>query len=173
MHRNLEILSYIIEGELTHKDSLNNFITLKKGDIQYMSTGKGIYHSEINNTEVDLRLLQIWILPNARNLEPKQSFIDTNKYLVPNELFKAVSLSEAPIIINQDINLYLLKLDKDKEIDFEVNVDRQAYVVQIEGSSNINEFNLQAKDALQSVEENLHIKSSIDSHIIIIEMKKA
>lgn len=171
-HRNLEILSYIIEGELTHKDSLNNFVVLKKGDLQFMSTGKGIYHSELNKTDADLRLLQIWILPSSRNLEPEHTVINTNKYLVQNELFKVVSHSDAPITINQDINLYILKLDSDKELDFEVGIDRQAYIVQIEGYSNINGFNLKEKDALQTVEDNLHIKSKIDSHILIIEMKK-
>lgn len=172
LHRNLEILSYIIEGELTHKDSLNNFIAIKKGDLQFMSTGKGIYHSEFNKTETDLRLLQIWILPSTRNLEPQHSIIDTNKYIIPNQLFKAVSLSDAPIIINQDINLYILKLDSNRELDFEVSIERQAYLVQIEGSSNINGFTLREKDALQSVEDNLNIKSNIDSHILIIEMRK-
>lgn len=172
LHRNLEILSYIIDGELTHKDSLNNYVILKEGNLQYMSAGKGVYHSEFNKTDSDLRLLQIWILPNTRNLDPTHTVIDTNQYLKPNELFKVASLNDTPIKINQDVNIYILKLKEKKELEFEVGIDRQAYLVQIEGISNINGFKLKAKDALKSIEDNLHIISQSDSHILIIEMKK-
>lgn len=172
LHRNLEIFSYILEGELTHKDSLDNFITLKSGDLQHMSAGKGIYHSEINTGKSDLKLLQIWVLPKVRNLDPKHTLINTSDFEIKNKPFLVASSKDAPIIVNQDINMYLLKLKTLEETVFEVAEDRQAYLVQIEGSSNINKHNLNAKDALEIIEENITIKAHENSHIIIIEMKK-
>ncbi|MCK9471439.1 MAG: pirin family protein [Bacilli bacterium] len=172
LHRNLEILSYIIEGELTHKDSLNNFVVLKKGDLQHMSAGKGIYHSEFNKSNEDLRLLQIWILPNKRNLDPVHNLIDTTDYLKDNQLTLVASMKETPILINQDVNVYILNLEKDNKIDFETSEERQAYLVQIDGRSNINGFDLKSKDAMQIVEDKISITAITNSHFIIIEMKK-
>lgn len=171
LHRNLEIITYVIEGSLTHKDSLNNYLTLKAGDIQHMSAGKGIYHSEFNEGDQDLKLIQIWILPEKRNLDPTHSLFET-KNLELNQLHKVASKEDAPLLVNQDVNIYILRLEKDKEINFEVLESRQAYLVSIEGSSIINQIKVKDKDALEVIEENLSIKALTDSHFIIIEMKK-
>jgi redox-sensitive bicupin YhaK (pirin superfamily) len=171
-HRNLEILTFVIQGELTHKDSLNNITTLKAGFLQHITSGKGMYHSEFNLGNTDSRILSIWILPNVRNLEPSYNLIDTNDYLEDNTFIKIASLNDATIIINQDINLYILKLKDEKEISFEILADRQAYLVQIEGRTNINGFDLKPKDALKIIEHNLIIKALADSYILLIEMKK-
>ena len=171
-HRNLEILTLMIEGEMTHRDSLNNEIVLKAGDLQYMSAGKGIVHSEINKSNQDNRLLQIWILPSVRNLEPKHNLLKTNELLSLNEFVKVAGSKDAPIIINQDANIYLLKLEENNEINFEILEERQAYLVQIEGRSNINGLSILTHDALEIIEENITIKAEENSYIIIIEMKK-
>ena len=171
LHRNLEIITYVIEGSLTHKDSLNNYLTLKAGDIQHMSAGKGIYHSEFNEGDQDLKLIQIWILPEKRNLDPTHSLFET-KNLELNQLHKVASKEDAPLLVNQDVNIYILRLEKDKEINFEVLESRQAYLVSIEGSSIVNQIEVKDKDALEVIEENLSIKALTDSHFIIIEMKK-
>lgn len=171
LHRNLEIITYVIEGSLTHKDSLNNYLTLEAGDIQHMSAGKGIYHSEFNEGDQDLKLIQIWILPEKRNLDPTHSLFET-KNLELNQLHKVACKEDAPLLVNQDVNIYILRLEKDKEINFEVLESRQAYLVSIEGSSIINQIEVKDKDALEVIEENLSIKALTDSHFIIIEMKK-
>ena len=80
---------------------------------------------------------------------------------------------EAPIQINQDANFYVIELDKDKETEFLMGSDRQAYIVQIEGSSEINDINLSERDAMEVVEENLKIKALENIHLLVIEMKKA
>ena len=77
------------------------------------------------------------------------------------------------IKINQDANFYVIELDKDKETEFLVDSDRQAYIVQIEGSSEINDINLSERDAMEVVEENLKIKALENIHLLVIEMKKA
>jgi len=172
LHRNLEILSYVVQGELTYKDSLHNNVVINEGYLQHISAGKGIYHSEFNMGNIDLRLIQIWILPNMRNLDPSYNFIDTKKIIKINQLNKLVSIESAPIIINQDVNIYILKLEENNEINFDVNEDRQTYLLQVEGKSNINGFNLKARDALKSFANNLNIKALYASHLLIIEMKK-
>ena len=92
-----------------------------------------------------------------------------------NKWFHMVSAKngEAPIQINQDTNFYVIELDKDKETEFLMGSDRQAYIVQIEGSSEINDINLSERDAMEVVEENLKIKALENIHLLVIEMKKA
>ena len=69
-HDNMEIISYVVDGQLTHRDNLGNGSRLERGDVQYMSAGSGIMHSEYNDTNEPLRFLQIWILPDEKNAEP-------------------------------------------------------------------------------------------------------
>ncbi|WP_040213719.1 pirin family protein [Clostridium polynesiense] len=173
-HDNMEILSYVVEGELTHGDSMGNKKTITRGDIQYMSAGTGVIHSEFNNGQDNLRFLQMWIYPDRKNHIP-----DYGDHLFKwedrkNKWLHMVSGKEgtAPININQDANVYVIELDKDKEISFPVDNDRQAYLVQIEGSSKINKIQLFERDALEIVEEGINIRASETSHILIIEMAK-
>lgn len=79
---------------------------------------------------------------------------------------------DAPIRINQDVNVYAIELDKDMEISFPIKEGRQAYMVQIEGSSKVNQIELNTRDALEVVEEDILIKSIENSHVLILEMKK-
>jgi len=91
-----------------------------------------------------------------------------------NKWLNIVSSKEgnAPIKVNQDVNIFVLELDKDKEIEFKVEEGRQAYLVQIEGTSDINKIILNMRDGLEIIEEDIKIKAIETSHILIIEMKK-
>lgn len=173
-HRNMEIITYVIDGALTHQDSMGNVGTLNRGDLQYMSAGTGVFHSEHNYGKDILRLLQIWIIPNAFGLKPKYEEYRLAWNLRKNKWFKIASNSdpEVPIKINQDVNIYLLELDKNHKINFPIANNRQAYLVQIEGKSVINQNILDAKDALEIVEEDIMIQAKETSHFIIIEMQK-
>ncbi|HHY28283.1 MAG TPA: pirin family protein [Desulfitobacterium dehalogenans] len=173
-HRDMEIVSYIVNGELTHGDSMGNKRTLSRGHVQYMSAGTGVLHSEHNLGEELLRFLQIWIIPDKKGYEPNYGdyLFDWNDR--KNKWLHIVSSKEgnAPIKINQDSNLFALELDKDQEIDFTVDKDRQAYLVQIEGSSDINSIVLNMRDALEITEEDIKIKALETSHFLVVEMKK-
>ncbi|WP_019849983.1 pirin family protein [Desulfitobacterium sp. PCE1] len=173
-HRDMEIVSYVVNGELTHGDSMGNKRTLSRGHVQYMSAGTGVLHSEHNFGEELLRFLQIWIIPNKKGCEPNYGdyLFDWNDR--KNKWLHIVSSIEgnAPIKINQDSNLFALELDKDQEIDFKVGKDRQAYLVQIEGSSDINSIVLNMRDALEITEEDIKIKALETSHFLVVEMKK-
>jgi len=170
-HRNIEIITYILKGKLTYKDSLNNYLDLTAGMVQHVSAGKGIVQREMNLEEEDLKLIQIWILPDKRNLEPTHSIYDASKINL-NSFFKVAANTDAPLIINQDVNIYLLKLEPNKKTSFKMNEDRQGYLVQIEGEAIINTIHMQEKDALEIYEEDLNIKAISFSNIILIEMKK-
>lgn len=174
-HKDMEIITYVIDGELTHKDSMGNSRTLSRGHMQYMSAGTGVQHSEYNLGNAKLRLLQLWIIPDKKGYIPNygdrnfrwEDRIDNWMYMVSSQE------GDGPIKINQDINIYTNYLEKDGEESFKVRENRQAYLVQIEGSSNINDMDLNEGDALEIIEENIKIEAKENSHFIVIEMRKS
>ena len=173
-HRNMEIISYVVNGELTHGDSMGNKNTISRGHVQYMSAGTGVYHSEHNVGKDTLRFLQIWILPDQQDYKPnygdyKFNFNDRLNKWLPIASGKNGS---APIKINQDVNIYSIELEEGRDIDFKVNKGRQAYLVQIEGNSLINKIELNERDGMEIIEEDILIKAQKTSHILILEMNK-
>lgn len=173
-HKDMEIVSYVVKGALTHGDSMGNENTLTRGQVQYMSAGTGVYHSEYNLGDNTLRFLQIWILPDNTGYKPNYGdyrFIWEER---KNKWLHMVSskYGSAPIKINQDFNIYSIELDINEEIDFPVNKGRQAYILQVEGSSSINGIPLNERDASEVIEENIYIKVKNTSHILVLEMKK-
>jgi len=173
-HRDMEIISYVIDGELTHGDSMGNKRTLSRGHVQYMSAGTGVFHSEHNLGEETLRFLQIWIYPDKNGYEPNYGDYKFEWNDRKNKWLNIVSSKEgnAPIKVNQDVNIFVLELDKDKEIEFKVEEGRQAYLVQIEGRTDINNIGLNMRDGLEIIEEDIKIKAIETSHFLLIEMKK-
>ena len=173
-HENMEIITYVINGELTHKDSLGNIETLTRGDVQYLSAGDGIYHSEYNFHKFEnLRLLQMWIVPPQKGLSKlygSHKFLNEDR---KNKLLNIVSSNKglSPIKIYQDVNFFASELEKEKTLDFKISENRQIYFVQIEGSSILNGIILNSGDAAEiNNENNLRIESIENSHFLFIEM---
>lgn len=160
-HRDMEIISYVVNGELTHGDSMGNKNTISRGHAQYMSAGTGVYHSEHNFGKDTLRLLQIWILPDKQDYDPNYGDYKFNWNDRQNKWLHMVSGKDgsAPIKINQDMNIYALEIEEGKDIDFKVNKGRQAYLVQVEGNSLINEIELNERDGMEIFEEDILIKA--------------
>lgn len=176
-HRDMEILSYVIDGELTHADSMGNKSTLTRGQVQYMSAGTGVLHSEHNRGTDRLRFLQIWILPDKSGHTPNYgdypfALADRENAWLPIATGAQNGASKAPIKIHQDINAYATILEKGKSLDFEVNPGRQAYLVMMEGKADINGIRLGMRDALEIVEENITITAQETAHCLVIEMAK-
>lgn len=173
-HRDMEIISYVVDGNLTHGDSMQNKKSLSRGAVQYMSAGTGIMHSEHNLGDSTSRFLQIWIVPDKKGYTPQYGDYQFDWELRVDKWFKIVSgqNGDAPIKINQDANIYAIEITEGHTIEFKVEKDRQAYLVLIEGIAQINEHILKTRDALESVEESLSIKANQKSHIIVIEMQK-
>ena len=173
-HRDIEIISYVVNGELTHGDSMGNKNTISRGQVQYMSAGTGVFHSEHNLGKDELRFLQVWIFPDKKGYEPNYGDYRFEWDDRHNNWLHMVSSrdGDAPVKTNQDMNIYSLELEKGKGISFSVGEGRQAYLVQIEGSSSINDIRLSDRDGMEIAEENISIKAESASHIVVFEMKK-
>jgi len=147
-HRDMEIISYVITGALEHKDTLGNSTVIWPGEIQTMSAGTGVQHSEYNHIkDKTSHFLQIWILPNGQGLKPnygQKSFVEDLKN---KDLVLAVAGTSQPgaITINQDVNLYLSQIGKDKVIDFKFQQNRYGWVQLVRGALSVKAGNEQAE----------------------------
>lgn len=177
-HENMEILSYVVEGELSHADSMGNKQTLTRGQVQYMSAGTGIVHSEHNWGKNPLRFLQIWIFASRRGIKPNYG---DYRFKMEDRQDKWLALatdvnntnSEAPIKIHADINAYASLITQGRSLDFKVGKGRQAYLVLIEGQISVGEISLAQRDALEIVEQDINIDAKQTAHVLVIEMAKA
>lgn len=174
-HKDMEIISYVVDGGLSHADSMGNERTLYRGEVQYMSAGTGVVHSEHNRESETLRLLQIWIIPDKKGYEPTYGDFRYNWEDRVNKWLNIVSSKDGDSIIkiNQDANFYVTELEEGKELEFKVGSGRQAYLVQIEGESDINGISLSQRDGMEVIEEDIVVKAkSNKSHVLVIELAK-
>jgi redox-sensitive bicupin YhaK (pirin superfamily) len=174
-HSDFEILSYVVDGALTHADSMGNEHTLTRGEVQYMSAGTGVLHSEHNRGDVTLRFLQIWIFPDAKGHPPAYG-----DHRFPWEARENAWLliatgpdGDGPITVHQDVRIMAAELEAGRELGCAVGPGRQAYLVQIEGSSSVNGVELDERDALEIVGEDVIITAATTSHVLVIEMAQA
>ncbi|MDR2146528.1 MAG: pirin family protein [Tannerella sp.] len=174
-HRDMEIISYVIQGELSHRDSMGNAHTLTRGQSQYMSAGTGVTHSEYNHGDGDLRFAQIWIFPDRKGYKPNYGdyrfrWEDRFDRWLPIATSCENTSNAAPIKIHADINMYAAMLSKGKQIEFQVKNDRQAYLVLLEGEATVNNIRMNMRDALEIVREDIAITAGEESHFLIVEM---
>jgi quercetin 2,3-dioxygenase len=154
-HRDMEILTYVIEGELTHRDSMGRGATLKRHDVQRMSAGTGVMHSETNQSKAPVHLMQIWILPWAEGL--KSTYED--RTFSPKEKTNQLRLiasddgREGSTKINQDASVYASLLDSGKSVELAVKPERHAWVQLISGELDVNGKTLMKGDGAAISEE--------------------
>ena len=177
-HRDMEIISYVVDGELTHRDSMGNESSLTRGQVQYMSAGTGVLHSEYNHGQDLLRFLQIWILPDGKGYKPNYGdyrfkLEDRFEKWMPIAAGYDNAGSKAPIKIHADINMFASIVPAGKDIDFQVAKGRQAYLVLIEGEAEINGIRLNMRDALEITGEDVRIQAKQDAHLVVIEMEQS
>ncbi|MBU6339061.1 MAG: pirin family protein [Rickettsiales bacterium] len=173
-HDNMEIITYVISGALSHKDSMNNSSTILPGEVQVMSAGTGVFHSEFNHEEnQETHLLQIWIFPEVKNIEPRydqKSFVDDFK---KNDFVLVVSNSgrDGSIQINQDADIFLAKFKANKNFDFELKKGRKIWVQLISGNISINGNVLENGDAAAITdEEKIAIIAKKDSEFLLFNL---
>ncbi len=179
-HQNMEIFSYVVDGQLTHRDSAGNHEVLSRGHVQCISAGNGVTHSELNEQSDWCRFLQIWILPEATNLPVRYDLHKFSEEDRKNKLLQIIASSknkgQAPLYVCQDINAYVSELtEKDRDISFILNEGRQAYIYRFEGSININQYpSLGERDSLKVYgKANMEFTLTSDkAHFIIIEMQQ-
>jgi redox-sensitive bicupin YhaK (pirin superfamily) len=174
-HDNMEIISIPTFGDLKHKDSMGNETIIKEGDIQIMSAGTGIAHSEMNaNANKEVRFFQIWILPNKKNVEPRydQYSIDVNK--MHNNLLQILSpnAAEEGVWIHQGAFFSLGQLDTGFETTYSLKkTGNGVYAFVIEGDVTINGQSLNRRDGLGIEDfETLDIKADSDARLLLMEI---
>ncbi len=171
-HREMEIVTIVLSGEVSHEDSMGNKTTIKAGEVQRMSAGTGITHSEYNNADTPLHLYQIWILPHTNALKPsyeQKSFVDE---MTPNTLLPVVSGNNIPgaLSINADAKIYLLDMEPGKEIKYSCK-GRKIFIYLTSGSIRLNDVSLAVNDQIRAAGEEFLILRAIErSSLILINL---
>ena len=174
-HDNMEIITIPLEGDLAHKDSMGNAATIKTGDVQVMSAGTGIQHSEFNpNADQHTKLFQIWLFPKYRNVEPRYQQITLDSTKQKNDFAQILSPNEEDegVWIHQDAWFYLSDFDKDFSKKLALKKEGNGfYIMNIEGKIEVNGEKLEKRDAIGIWETNeLEIKANSDSRFLIMEI---
>ena len=178
-HRDMEIVSYVLSGNLAHQDSMGNVKGIPPGDIQRMSAGSGVQHSEFNHAEGETtHFLQIWIEPNVKGIEPGYE----QKTIIASDKRGQLKLVAAPVDVNDqhgaisihaDASLYAGQFDGDEHAELALNPERKAYVFLIRGSLVVSEQTLEAGDALLVEQEsNLVFEQGRDAEVLVFDLAR-
>lgn len=173
-HRDMEILTWILAGALRHEDSLGNGSTIRPGEIQYMSAGRGVMHSEANpGANEKTHLIQIWIVPSENGAVPRYGQTDVTRALANEELVLLASPDGAAgsISIRQDARLFAARATKAREIVHELAPRRGAWLHVARGSARLNETALAAGDAA-AIERETRLQIQLDpgSEVLLFDM---
>lgn len=173
-HSDFEIFSYVLEGEIAHKDSMGNGSTVGAGGIQYMTAGSGVTHSEFNpNADQTLRLLQIWLIPAVRGATPRyevRELTDADKR-GRFALFISTDGREGSIKTLADAEVYAGRFDGEERGEIEVPVGRRGYLHMAEGRATVNGVPLERGDALKVTEPGLlEVTEGDQSEILFFDL---
>jgi redox-sensitive bicupin YhaK (pirin superfamily) len=163
-HRDMEILTYIIDGAIEHKDSMGNGTVIRAGEVQRMTAGSGVMHSEFNpSDDSELHLLQIWILPEVRGLEPgyQQTLFSRDKKLNQLRLIGSRDGRDGSLTIHQDVDLYASVLERGATVALEETTGRRVFVQAISGDLAVNGERLGSGDGAR-LEDTARV--SIEAH---------
>jgi len=174
-HDNMEIITIPLVGDLAHKDSMGNAATIKSGDVQVMSAGTGIQHSEFNpNHDQQTKLLQIWVFPKFRNVAPRYQQITLNPEDRNNKLQQILSpdANDEGVWIHQDAWFHLGKFDQDMKLDYQIKKNGNGvYAFVIKGDVTINGEQLETRDALGIWDtEKLDIEVTEGTELLLMEI---
>ncbi|MDX2174119.1 MAG: pirin family protein [Bacteroidota bacterium] len=174
-HDNMEIITIVFEGELKHQDSMGNSSVIKAGDIQVMSAGTGIQHSEINNLhDKPVRLLQIWLFPIKQNVTPRYQQISLNKTDRKNKLQQVLSPNETDegVWIHQNAWFYLSELESGNEVKHTVKLPSNGvYIFVLFGKITVNGETLERRDAIGIRDTDIvTIKAEENSEFLVMDL---
>ncbi|CAB9510427.1 Quercetin 2,3-dioxygenase [Seminavis robusta] len=185
-HRDMDIITYIVNGQLTHEDDMGTKETLGRGSIQFMTAGRGVTHSEFNHGDKPLRFIQTWIVPSNRGLKPNYGSCTGGAEARKNQFQHLVSDNkndkvDTPVKISQDVDAHAAELDLGQKIVHDLPEGRQAYLLCLEGTVKVNGKELDRHDACEvhgggrieieatgvEVTENGHV-----AHVLMFSMKE-
>lgn len=174
-HRDMEIVTYVLAGELTHRDSIGNTGVLRAGDVQRMSAGRGIQHSEYNHgAATPVRMLQIWLLPELRGTQPgyvQRHFAETGRR-GRLQLLVTPDGSDGALDIGSDVALYALRMETgDAPLRYRLAAGRKAYVHLIDGALTVNGWCIEAGDAVKiDGEDEVLIEQGQAAHALLFDL---
>lgn len=172
-HKEMEIITVVLDGEITHQDSMGNKTVIKAGDVQRMSAGTGLTHSEFNLADVPVHFYQIWIYPNLTGLNPSYEQKTFSPEDLHNRLFPIASgqnFSES-VSFSADATIYRSLLDPDREIEFETNVYRRIFIYITDGEVEVNGKKIRKNEQARiDLEEQIDIKALQTSDFILIDV---
>ena len=173
-HHDMEIVTYVLEGALEHKDSMGNGEVLRPGEFQRMSAGTGITHSEFNPSESEpVHLYQIWLFPQLKGIEPsyeQKKFVEVERQ---NRLRLVASedAAEGSLLIHQDASVYLSSLDECRSVDHTLEPGRHAWLQVLRGAVTLNGQPLKTSDgAAVSEERNLKIVANQPADVMLFDL---
>ncbi len=174
-HENMEIISIPLEGDLEHKDSMGNVAIIKQGDVQVMSAGTGIYHSEFNkNNDKDVKFLQIWVFPNKNNLEPRYDQISLREIEKDNEFYQILSPNkdDQGVWMYQDAWFSLGKFTKGNSNQYKIQKEGNGvYVFILEGEVEINGEQLAKRDGMGIWDtEIINLTATAQARVLLMEV---
>lgn len=173
-HHDMEIVTYVLEGALEHKDSMGNGEVLRPGEFQRMSAGTGITHSEFNpSPEQPTHLYQIWLLPQSKGIEPsyEQKYFDDSRMHNGLRLVASPDGADGSLTIHQDARIYLSKIDTGQSVDLELPTGRHAWLQVLRGSVTLNGQPMNTSDgAAVSEESRLTIKADSNAEIMLFDL---
>jgi quercetin 2,3-dioxygenase len=173
-HRDMEIISYVLSGNLAHKDSMGNVKGIPPGDVQRMSAGKGVMHSEFNHAQgQETHFLQIWIEPNVTGISPsyEQKTVPAAEKQGVLKLVAAPAGEEASISLNADARIYAGLLDGESQATLALDPNRKAYVHLIRGNLSVNGQALQGGDAAKiQGESSLALNAASGAEVLVFDL---
>tara|TARA_B100000809_G_scaffold264863_1_gene321923 strand:- start:4989 stop:5867 length:879 start_codon:yes stop_codon:yes gene_type:complete len=174
-HDNMEIISIPLEGDLEHKDSMGNITVIKEGDVQVMSAGTGITHSEYNkNKDKEVKFLQIWVFPKEKNVTPRYDQISIKDIEKDNEFYQVVSPNkdEQGVLINQDAWFHLGKFTKGNSDEYKINkTGNGVYAFILEGEVEISNEKLSKRDGIGIWNtESISLKATENARVLLMEV---
>ncbi len=174
-HDNMEIISIPLEGDLEHKDSMGNTTVIKEGDVQVMSAGTGVFHSEYNkNPDKEVKFLQIWVFPDKRDLEPRYDQISIRDIEKENNFYQVLSpdKDDQGVWINQNAWFHLGKFDAGKSDTYQLKSNGNGvYIFILEGEVEIEGQKLDKRDGFGIWEsDKFTVKSLTNSRILLMEV---
>ena len=173
-HRDMEIISYVLSGELAHRDSMGNVKSIPPGDVQRMSARSGVTNSEFNHAkDKTTHFLQIWILPRVKGIAPgyEQKSISDQQKRGQLRLIASSDGAQASVVINADAALYAGLFNGNERAELTINPARKAYVHLVRGALEVNGQRLNAGDALMLQDENkIAISSGNDAEVLVFDL---
>ena len=173
-HRDMEIVTYMIDGALEHKDSMGNGSTIRPGELQRMTAGTGVLHSEFNHSqEEQAHLLQIWILPERNGLEPgyEQKLFPSDEKRNTWRIVGSRDGRDGSLTIHQDVNLLSTELEAGKELEYEFEGKRRGFLQVVHGSIDVDGESISAGDAVATQDQSaLTVRAIDDAELLLFDM---